>query len=182
MVRSLFAIEFAYTCIRALTHKGSLFIICARSQCYTVQATIAFLGCHMHFKGRHRLLNDSRKQAFITIIAQLAVTVTIFILLVFVDWTAAYSALTGGLIAALTTAWFAAKVFGAKQINEPVVVLRSFYWGEINKILLTGALFVAAFVLIRPVNGAALLAVYFLVYMTPLVVDYFIQPKRRREN
>ena len=39
-------------------------------------------------------------------------------MLVFVDWTAAYSALTGGLIATLTTAWFAAKVFGAKQINE----------------------------------------------------------------
>lgn len=165
-----------------MTHKGSLFIICARSQCYTVQAAIAFLDCHRHFKGRHRLLNDSRKQAFITIIAQLAVTVIVFILLVFVDWTAAYSALTGGLIAAVTTAWFALKVFGVKQINEPVVVLRSFYWGEINKILLTGALFVAAFVLIRPVNGAALLAVYFLVYMTPLVVDYFRQPKRRREN
>ena len=73
-------------------------------------------------------------------------------------------------------------MLGNKCKDEPVVVLRSFYWGEINKILLTGALFVAAFVLIRPVNGAALLAVYFLVYMTPLVVDYFRQPKRRREN
>lgn len=128
------------------------------------------------------MLNDTKKQAFIYILAQLAVTAIIFILLIFVDWTAAYSALTGGLIASLTTAWFAIKVFGANEINEPVVVLRSFYWGEINKILLTGALFIAAFVLIRPVNGAALLAVYFLVYMTPLVVDYFRQPKRRREN
>ena len=127
------------------------------------------------------MLNDPKKQAFIIIIAQLAVTSIIFILLVFVEWVAAYSALTGGLIATLTTAWFAIKVFGAKK-KEPVVVLRSFYWAEINKILLTGALFVAAFVLIKPVNGAALLAVYFLVYMTPLVVDYFIQPKRRREN
>ncbi len=128
------------------------------------------------------MLNDSRKQAFITIIAQLAVTSIIFILMVFVEWVAAYSALAGGLIATLTTAWFALKVFGANKRNEPVVVLRTLYWAEINKILLTGALFVAAFVLIKPVNGAALLAVYFLVYMTPLVVDYFIQPKRRREN
>ncbi len=128
------------------------------------------------------MLNDSRKQAFIVIIVQLLVTAIIFILLVFVDWTAAYSALTGGLIASLTTAWFAIKVLGVTQTNEPVVVLRSFYWGQIDKILLTGALFVAAFVLIRPVNGAALLVVYFLVYMTPLVVDYFRQPKRRREN
>jgi F0F1-type ATP synthase assembly protein I len=127
-------------------------------------------------------LNDSRKQAFIYIFAQLVVTAVISILLLVVDWTAVYSGLTGGLIATLTTAWFALKVLCNKCTDEPVVVLRSFYWGEINKILLTGALFVAAFVLIKPVNGAALLAVYFLVYMTPLVVDYFRQPKRRREN
>lgn len=116
------------------------------------------------------------------VFTQLAVTAVISLLLIFVDWTAAYSGLAGGLIATLTTAWFALKVLGNKTTDEPVVVLRSFYWGEINKILLTGALFVAAFVLIRPVNGAALLAVYFFVYMTPLVVDYFLQPKRRREN
>jgi ATP synthase protein I len=138
------------------------------------------------FRGRHHLLNDSRKLAGNLVVgylfAQLAVTAIISLLLLVVDWTAAYSALAGGLIAALTTAWFALKVFGNKGVDEPIVVLRSFYWGEINKILLTGALFVAAFVLIRPVNGAALLAVYFLVYMTPLVVDYFRQPKRRREN
>jgi ATP synthase protein I len=128
------------------------------------------------------LINDSRKEAIIYIFAQLVVTAVLSILLLAVSWIAAYSALTGGLIATLTTAWFALKVLCNKCTDEPVVVLRSFYWGEINKILLTGALFVAAFVLIKPVNGAALLAVYFLVYMTPLVVDYFRQPKRRREN
>jgi len=131
-------------------------------------------------------LKDSRKlagnEAVGYMFAQLAVTAVISILLLFVDWTAVYSALAGGLIATLTTTWFALKVLRSKGKDEPVVVLRSFYWGEINKILLTGALFVAAFVLIRPVNGAALLAVYFLVYITPLVVDYFRQPKRRREN
>ena len=129
------------------------------------------------------MLNDSRKRAVGYLFAQLAVTAVISVfLLLAIDGTAAYSGLAGGLIATLTTAWFALKVLCNKCTDEPVVVLRSFYWGEINKILLTGALFVAAFVLIRPVNGAALLAVYFLVYMTPLVVDYFIQPKRRREN
>ncbi|MCW8924597.1 MAG: hypothetical protein OQK69_13375, partial [Gammaproteobacteria bacterium] len=72
--------------------------------------------------------------------------------------------------------------FAARHSNEPAVELRSFYWAEINKIVLTGAMFVAVFVLIRPVNGAALLAVYFLVYLTPLVVDVIKQPKRRRET
>ena len=138
------------------------------------------------FRGRHHLLKASTKLAgnrvFGYVFFQLAVTAVISIMLLVVDWTAAYSALAGGLIATSTTAWFALKVLGSKAKDEPIVVLRSFYWGEINKILLTGALFVAAFVLIRPVNGAALLAVYFLVYMTPLLVDYFRQPKRRREN
>jgi len=138
--------------------------------------------CQRYLKGRHHLLDDLRKQATGYLFSQLAVTAVLSILLLVVGWTAAYSGLTGGLIASVTTAWFALKVLGNKGKEDPVVVLTSFYLGEMNKIILTGALFVAAFVLIRPVNGAALLAVYFLVYMTPLVVDYFRQPKRRREN
>jgi ATP synthase protein I len=92
-------------------------------------------------------------------------------------WTAAYSALTGGMIATLANAWFAIKVFVGRQPEEPAVVLRSFYWGELNKILFTCAMFVAAFVLIRPVNAAALLAVYFFVHMTPAVVNVFSSRK-----
>ena len=116
------------------------------------------------------------------VIPQLILTVVVSALLIFISLTAAYSALAGGLIAIVTSTWFALKVFTARQTKEPAVELRSFYWAEINKIILTGAMFVAAFVLIKPVNGAALLAVYFLVYITPVVVDVIKQPKRRRET
>ncbi len=92
-------------------------------------------------------------------------------------WTAAYSALTGGMIATLANAWFAYKVLGGRQPEEPAAVLRGFYWGELNKILFTCAMFVAAFVLIRPVNAAALLAVYFFVHMTPAVVNIISRRK-----
>ena len=115
-------------------------------------------------------------------ITQLVLTLVASALLMFVSVIAAYSALAGGLIATTTTTWFAVKVFAARQTNEAAVELRSFYWAEINKIILTGAMFVAVFVLIKPVNGAALLAVYFLVYITPAVVDVIQQPKRRRET
>jgi len=128
------------------------------------------------------LINDSLKQAVSYGVGQLVSTAVLATALLWYDWTAPYSGLTGGLIATLTSSWFAIKVFGNHRTNEPVAVLRSFYWGEINKILLTGALFVAAFVLIKPVNGAALLAAYFLVYMTPVLVSYIQQPKRRREK
>ena len=116
------------------------------------------------------------------VVPQLILTVVVSALLLLVGVTAAYSALTGGLIAIVTSTWFALKVFAARHTNEPAVELRSFYWAEINKIVLTGAMFVAVFVLIKPVNGAALLAVYFLVYITPAVVDAIKQPKRRRET
>ena len=73
--------------------------------------------------------------------------------------------------ATLANAWFALKVFGSNYEDEPAIVLRVFYWGELNKILLTCAMFVGVFVLIRPINAAALLVAYFLVHMTPVVIS-----------
>jgi len=113
------------------------------------------------------------KQAIRFIIAQLAVSIFLSTLLLFHDGTAAYSGLTGGMIATLATAWFAVKVFGIKLDRDPADILRTLYLGEINKILITVSLFIAAFVLIRPVNAAALIAMYFFVYLTPFVVDIF---------
>lgn len=116
------------------------------------------------------------------VVSQLVITVAVSGLLLFLSKEAAYSALAGGMIATVTSGWFALKVFTARKTKEPAVELRTFYWAEINKIILTGAMFIAVFVLIKPVNGAALLAVYFLVYITPAVVDVIKQPKRRRET
>ena len=116
------------------------------------------------------------------VVPQLILTVVISIILLLVSVVAAYSALAGGLIATVTSGWFALKVFCNRHSSDPAKELQTFYWAEINKIFLTGAMFVTVFVLIKPVNGAALLAVYFLVYITPAVVDAIKQPKRRRET
>ena len=113
------------------------------------------------------------KQAIRFIVSQLVVSVLLSTLLLFFSWTAAYSGLAGGMIATIATAWFALKVFGVKLDQEPVNVLRTLYLGEINKILITVSLFIAAFVLIRPVNAAALIAVYFLVYLIPFFINVF---------
>lgn len=113
------------------------------------------------------------KQAIRFIFAQLAVSIVLTVLLLFYDGTAAYSGFAGGMIATLATAWFAVKVFGVKLDQDPVNILRTLYLGEINKILITVSLFIAAFVLIRPVNAAALIAVYFFVYLTPFVINVF---------
>lgn len=121
----------------------------------------------------------SKKQAYGLVLLQLVVTVLLAAILQvgFYDssWVVAYSSLAGGLIATLANGWFALKVFNLKRTDAPVIMLRSLYWGEINKVIFTGAMFVAAFVLIEPVNGAALIAVYFLVHMTPFVASMFIK-------
>jgi ATP synthase protein I len=124
---------------------------------------------------------ETARQARGFIIAQLATTFILSAILLGwywpSGWTVAYSALTGGMIATLANAWFALKIFGAKPSDRPEVVLRNFYWGELNKILFTCAMFVAAFVLIRPVNAAALLVAYFLVHMTPAAVNILSRRK-----
>jgi ATP synthase protein I len=124
---------------------------------------------------------QTARQATGFIIAQLAATIILSGILLGWFWpnglTAAYSALTGGMIATLANAWFALKIFGNSKSTDPAAVLRGFYWGELNKIIFTCAMFVGAFVLIRPVNAAALLAVYFFVHMTPAVVNIFSKHK-----
>jgi ATP synthase protein I len=124
---------------------------------------------------------ETARQARGFIIAQLATTLILSAILLGWNWpggwTAAYSALTGGMIATVANAWFAIKVLGGRQLQEPAAVLRGFYWGELNKIIFTCAMFAAAFVLIRPVNAAALLAVYFFVHMTPAVMTMISRRK-----
>lgn len=114
---------------------------------------------------------QSKRQAIIYIRSQLILTIAISTILLFLDVVMAYSALTGGLIATIASAWFAYKVFRVSPDSAAQTMLASAYVGEIYKIILTGALFICAFVLIKPVNAAALLITYFVIHMTPAVVS-----------
>ena len=107
------------------------------------------------------------------ILAQLILTIVLSVLLLIYNFTAAYSALAGGLIATMANAWFALKVFRVKSKATPETLLATFYVGEIFKFVLTGALFVMVFVLVKPLNVVALLGIYFLIHMTPAVMNVF---------
>jgi ATP synthase protein I len=111
------------------------------------------------------------------LLSQLAATALIFVSLLIFDATMAWSSLAGGLIATVATGWFAVKIFaGARKArleNGPVAV-RQLYWGELNKVVLTAALFVIAFVYIRPVSAAALLGAYFIVHIMPSLYETFV--------
>jgi len=115
----------------------------------------------------------SRQQALGFIITQLGATIVLFAVSFIFDFTIAYSSLTGGLIATMANAWFALKVFRSKPTIKPEVLLTTFYVGEIYKFVFTGAMFVMAFVMIKPINVVALLVTYFLIHLTPAVVNVF---------
>lgn len=115
----------------------------------------------------------SRQQVFRFIMAQLLATLVVAAILLMFDRVVAYSSLVGGLIATLANAWLAIKVFRVKSTVAAESLLTTFYVGEIYKFVFTGAMFIVAFVLIKPVSAIALLLTYFLIHMTPAVVNVF---------
>ncbi len=119
------------------------------------------------------LSRASRRQAFRFVLAQLLITFVLSAILLIYDCVVAYSSLAGGLIATLANAWFAIKVFRVSPTVVAETLLTTFYVGEIYKFVLTGALFIIAFVLIKPLSVVALLITYFIVHMTPAVLNVF---------
>ena len=114
---------------------------------------------------------QSKKQAFFFIKAQFLITLLITAICLLFDVVVAYSALTGGTIATVASAWFAYKVFRLSPDSAAESMVASAFMGEIYKIILTGALFICAFVLIKPISAVTLLITYFLVHMTPAMVS-----------
>ncbi|MBE9567661.1 MAG: ATP synthase subunit I [Proteobacteria bacterium] len=125
---------------------------------------------------------QSKKQAIRFIKSQLLLTVAISLLLLLFDMVKAYSALTGGLIATTANAWFAYKVFRVSPESAAEIMLASAYIGEIYKIILIGALFLSAFILIRPVSAGVLLISFFVVYMSPVVVSLLSEGTGQKVN
>jgi ATP synthase protein I len=115
----------------------------------------------------------SRQQVFRFVLTQLLLTIVLSAILLFFDYVVAYSAFVGGLIATLANTWFAIKVFRVKSTVAAETLLATFYVGEIYKFVFTGAMFVMAFVLIKPLSIVALLLTYFLIHMTPAVQNAF---------
>ncbi len=90
-----------------------------------------------------------------------------FILLVlisggfFIDsWVSAYSAFVGGLIFYVPHGYFTLKFFRERDGGNSERVLQVMWMAEVNKLVLTGALFAAVFVTLEPLNATALLLTF----------------------
>jgi ATP synthase protein I len=92
-------------------------------------------------------------------------------LLLVVDRHLGLSALAGCFIATLAHLWFAWRVF-ASASSEPGQILGTVYGAEVGKIILTVMLFIAAFVLIKPLSVVSLMAAYLLTTWIPWLASY----------
>lgn len=114
---------------------------------------------------------QSKKQVVRYMWSQLILTAVLSALWLIIGTVEAYSALVGGMIATIANAWFAYKVFRVSPDSAASDMVASVYVGEIYKILLTGAMFICAFVLVQPVSALALLITYFVIHMSPALVS-----------
>lgn len=93
-------------------------------------------------------------------LVQLAVLVPLCAVLVALDKVFAYSVLSGGLVAIVPQAWFAARVLRRRGAHSAVAIARAGYTGEVGKFLLGAAGFALVFAAVRPIDGLAVFAGY----------------------
>jgi ATP synthase protein I len=93
-------------------------------------------------------------------LAQLAILVPLCLVILALDEVRAYSVLSGGMIAILPQAYFAALAFRWRGARSARAIARSGYAGEVGKFFLSFAGFAAVFAVVRPIDGLAVFAGY----------------------
>jgi len=73
-----------------------------------------------------------------------------------------YSGLCGGLIAWLPNLYFAHKAFRFSGARAAQAIVRSFYAGEMGKMILTAVLFALTFAGVKPLDAPAVFGVFLL--------------------
>lgn len=90
--------------------------------------------------------------AYQIVFVQFWATILAAILCLLVDWIAAYSIFLGGLTGAVPSAFMAWR-FGSRQVADIGLAFSHLLRGEIGKLLLTAALFIACFGLVEPLSA-----------------------------
>lgn len=93
-------------------------------------------------------------------LAQFIILVLLCLVLLASDRVLAFSVLSGGLVAILPQAYFAALAFRWRGARSARAIARSSYVGQVGKFLLSVAGFAAVFVALRPINAPAVFAGY----------------------
>ncbi len=95
-----------------------------------------------------------------------------------VDLVATYSAILGVLIFLIPNLFFVRSAFADSTAGDVHQIVRSFYKGEITKLLLTALLFGAVFIGIHPLNIFALFIAFVIALLANAVLLLFHDRKR----
>lgn len=107
-------------------------------------------------------------------LAQLAVLVPLSLILLTRDKVLAYSVLSGGLIAVIPQAYFAALAFRRRGARYATAIARAGYAGETGKYLLSVAGFAAVFAAVRPIDGPAVFTGYLVMLAIQLTGSWLL--------
>jgi len=107
------------------------------------------------------------------LLAQLAMTVFLPLVLLPFGMIAAWSAAAGCVACLVPSAYFAYRAFQFSGARSASKILRSFYSGEAIKLVLTALIFALIFIYVKPLNVAALFGGFILVqsviWVTPML-------------
>tara|TARA_R110001599_G_scaffold353459_1_gene592606 strand:+ start:322130 stop:322507 length:378 start_codon:yes stop_codon:yes gene_type:complete len=107
-------------------------------------------------------------------LAQLAILTLLCLILLSSDKVRAYSVFSGGLIAILPQAYFAALAFRWRGARSAAAIARSSYVGQVGKFLLSVAGFAAVFIALRPIDAPAVFAGYLLMLMIQITGSWIL--------
>ena len=107
-------------------------------------------------------------------LAQLAILVLLCLVLLASDKVRAWSVFSGGLIAVLPQAYFAALAFRWRGARSAKAIARSAYVGQVGKFLLSLAGFAAVFVALRPIDAPAVFAGYLLMLVIQITGSWLL--------
>jgi ATP synthase protein I len=114
-------------------------------------------------------------------LAQLALLIPLCLVFLVFDKVAAYSALSGGLIAIVPQAYFAALTFRWRGAQSASNMARSSYAGEVGKFLLSIAGFALVFALLRPIDAPAVFVGYLAMLVTQITGSWLLLRRFQRE-
>ena len=115
-------------------------------------------------------------------LAQLAMLVPLSLILLTRDKVLAYSVLSGGLVAVIPQAYFAALAFRRRGARSAQAIARSGYAGEVGKFLLSVAGFAAVFAAVRPIDGLAVFTGYLVMLAIQITGSWMLLRASSRRN
>jgi ATP synthase protein I len=115
-------------------------------------------------------------------LVQLASIGLLSLFLLAFDKVLAYSVFSGGLIAIVPQAYFAALAFRWRDARSAKAIARSGYAGELGKFLLSGAGFALVFAVLRPINGLAVFVGYLAMLLLQIIGSWLLLTRDQRKK